>query len=185
MSQHNENMPVAHGGDHSDQDPLEPDAFRPLREYLHPPRQTTPSCIVLPVNHHRFNFKLDTIQLLPTFHGMESENPYTHMKEFKEVCGTCMDSTVNEDVVRLKLFPFSLKDKGKMWLDTLPPRSIRTWREMQTTFVKNYFPANRTATLQRQMMNFACKPNKNLAQAWERFKDLLHAYPHHAFEQCE
>jgi len=46
------------------------------------------------------------------------------MKEFEEVCSTCMDHTVNEDVIRLKLFPFSLKDKVNIWLSTLPPRSI-------------------------------------------------------------
>ena len=99
MSQFNENMPLPPGSDHGDHGSFEPEACRPLREYLHPPRQTTPSCIVLPINHHRFNLKPGTIQLLPTFHGMDSENPYTHMKEFEDVCGTCMDQTVNEDVV--------------------------------------------------------------------------------------
>ncbi|XP_052172242.1 uncharacterized protein LOC127788168 [Diospyros lotus] len=173
----------AQGGDHVDQDPLGAEMLRPLRDYLHPPRQTTPSCIVLPVNHHRFNFKPGTIQMLPTFHGMDSENPYTHMREFEEVCGTCVDQNVNEDTVRLKLFPFSLKDKAKMWLNTLESRSIGTWREMQTKFLKKYFPANRTASLQRQMMNFACKPTESFAQAWDRFKDLLLTCPHHAFEQ--
>ena len=55
MSQYNENMPPSPGSDHGDQGSFEPDTCRPLGEYLHPPRQTTPSCIVLPVNHHRFN----------------------------------------------------------------------------------------------------------------------------------
>jgi len=91
MSQHNENMPPPPGSDHGDQVSFELDTCRPLREYLHPLKQTTPSCIVLPVNHHRFNLKPNTIQLLPTFHWMDYENPYTHMKEFKDVCGTCMD----------------------------------------------------------------------------------------------
>ena len=186
MSQHNENIPAAPrpGNNHDDdQDSFGPDTIRSLKEYLHPPRQTTPSCIILPINHHRFTLKPGTIQMLPTFHGMDSENPCAHMREFEEVCGTCVDQNVNEDTVKLKLFPFSLKDKAKMWLTTLEPRSIGTWREMQTKFLKKYFPANRTASLQRQMMNFSCKPNESFAQAWERFKDLLHACPHHAFEQ--
>jgi len=70
-----------------------------------------------------------------------------------------------------------------MLLGTLPPRSIGNWKEMQATFLKKYFPANKTATLQRQIMNFACKSSENFAQVWERFKDLLHTCPHHAFEQ--
>ena len=41
MSQYNENMPPPLGSDHSDQGSFEPDTCRPLREYLHPPRQTT------------------------------------------------------------------------------------------------------------------------------------------------
>lgn len=56
---------------------------------------------------------------------MDSKNSYTHTREFKEVCGICVDQNVNEDIVRLKLFPFSLKDKVKMWLNTLEPRLIR------------------------------------------------------------
>ena len=70
-----------------------------------------------------------------------------------------------------------------MWLNTLAPLSIRAWREMQITFLKKYFPTNRIANLQRQMMNFSCKPNEKFAQTWEQFKDLLNACPHHAFEQ--
>lgn len=64
--------------------------------------------------------------MLPTFHGMDLENLYTHMREFEEVCGTCVYQNVNKDTMRLKLFPFSLKDKAKMWLNTLESRSIGT-----------------------------------------------------------
>jgi hypothetical protein len=70
------------------------------------------------------------------------------------------------------LFPFSLKDKAKLWLNSLRPRSIGTWREMQAEFLKKYFPTHRTIALQRQMMSFSCSPNESFHQAWERFKDL-------------
>ena len=121
--------------------------------------------------------------MLPSFHGMDLKNPYTHMREFQEVYGTCVDQNVNKDNVRLKLFSFSLKDKGKIWLNTLESRSIGTLREMQTKFLRKYFLANRTTFLQRQMMNFACKPTKSFTQAWDRFKDLLLTFSNHAFEQ--
>ncbi|KAJ6724729.1 hypothetical protein OIU85_022627 [Salix viminalis] len=93
--------------------------FRTLREYLHPARQSTPSCIILPLNQQAFNLKPGMIQLLPTFHGMDSENPYIHIKEFEEVCNTFIDRTCTEETIRLKLFPFSLKDKAKLWLNSL------------------------------------------------------------------
>ena len=54
------------------------------------------------------------ISLLPKFHGLDFENPYLHFKEFKEVCATFHDQSCNKETIRLKLFPFSLKDKANL-----------------------------------------------------------------------
>ena len=70
------------------------------------------------------------VPLLPTFHVMESENPYSHMREFEEVCNSFKEETITVDLMRLKLFPFTLKDKAKFWLNSLRPRSIRNWTKM-------------------------------------------------------
>ena len=79
------------------------------------------------------------ISLLPKFHGLDFENPYLHFKEFEELCSTFHDQSCNEETIRLKLFPFSLKDKAKTWLKSLRPRSIGTWQEMQIKFLKKFF----------------------------------------------
>ncbi|RVW34216.1 hypothetical protein CK203_102214 [Vitis vinifera] len=63
------------------------------------------------------------VPLLPTFHGMESENPYAHIKEFEDVCNTFQEGGASIDLMRLKLFPFTLKDKAKIWLNSLRPRT--------------------------------------------------------------
>ena len=63
--------------------------------------------------------------LLPTFHGIESENPYSHIREFEEVCNTFKEDIFIVDLMRLKLFPLTLKDKAKIWLNSLRPRTIR------------------------------------------------------------
>ena len=55
---------------------------------------------------------------------MESENPYAHIKEFEDVCNTFQEGGASIDLMRLKLFPFTLKDKAKIWLNSLRPRSI-------------------------------------------------------------
>ncbi|RVW97591.1 hypothetical protein CK203_046520 [Vitis vinifera] len=36
------------------------------------------------------------------------------------------------------------KDKAKIWLNSLRPRSIRTWTELQADFLKKFFPTHRT-----------------------------------------
>ena len=53
-------------------------AFRSMRDHIHPQRLSVPSCIVPPTEEMVVRPYL--VALLPTFHGMESENPYTHIR---------------------------------------------------------------------------------------------------------
>ena len=99
---------------------------RTLRDFMHPTRTGSTSCIVFPPDASRFNFKPRIIQLLPTFHGFEYENPYLHLREFEEVCNTCTDQNCSMNIIMLKFFHFSLKDKAKTWLQNLRSGSIRT-----------------------------------------------------------
>jgi hypothetical protein len=155
---------------------------RTLRDYLQPTRASTPSCIVFPNVVGNFEMKPGVIQLLPKFHGLDSENPYLHLKEFDEVCATLQYNNVTDDIVRLKLFPFSLKEKAKSWLHSLRPNTIRTWQEMTREFLKKFFPTHKTNTLRKNIMHFSQKENETFFQCWERFKDLLLACPHHGYD---
>ena len=96
------------------QQPVErnPNAYRSMRDHIHPPRMSAPSCIV-PLTEDMV-FRTYLVPLLPTFHGMESENPYTHIREFEEVCNTFKEDVTTLDLMRLKLFPLTLKDKAKI-----------------------------------------------------------------------
>ena len=108
-------------------------------------------------------------------HSLDSGNPYLHFKEFEEVYSTFHDQSCNEETIRLKVFPFSLKDKAKTWLNSLRPRLIGTWQEMQTKFLKKFFLIHRTNAFKRQIMIFSQKDNETIYQCWERLKDLLNA----------
>ena len=139
---------------------------RTLRDFMHPTRTGSPSCIVFPPDASRFNFKLGIIQLVPTFHGFESENPYLHLREFEEVCNTCTDQNCSMNIIRLKFFPFSLKNKAKTWLQNLRSGSIRTWDKMQAQVFKIFFPPHRTNSFKRQITTFTQKPGETLYQCW-------------------
>ena len=54
-----------------------PNAYRSMRDHIHPPRVSASSCIVPPTED--MIVRLYIVPLLPTFHGMESENPYSHI----------------------------------------------------------------------------------------------------------
>ena len=63
-------------------------------------------------NNVNFELKSGFIHLLPTFNGLAEEDPHTHLKEFHMVCVGMKPNGVDEEQVKLKAFPFSLKGAG-------------------------------------------------------------------------
>ena len=99
--------------------------------------------------------------LLPSFNGMESENPFSHIRKFEEVCNTFKEKTATVDLMRLKIFPFTLKVKEKIWLNSLRPRSIRNLIEkFETEFLKKFFSTHKTNSLKRQISTFSANENE-------------------------
>jgi hypothetical protein len=77
------------------------------------------SCIVLPpTNATHYDLKPHMIQMLPSFYGLDHENPYSHVKKFKNICATTKFQIFSKEVVHLRLFPFSLNDRAMEWLDS-------------------------------------------------------------------
>ena len=109
-----------------------PNAYRSIRDHIHPPRVSAPSCIVPPPED--IIIKPYIVPLLPTFHGMESENPYSHIREFEEVCNTFKEDISNVDLMRLKFFLLTLNNKAKIWPNSLRPRTIRNLGDMRLNF---------------------------------------------------
>ena len=137
-------------------------AYRSMRDHIHPPRMSAPSCIVPPIEDMVVRPYL--MLPLPIFHGMESENPHIHIREFEEVCNTFKEDITTFDLMRLKLFPLTLKDKAKIWLNSLRPRTISNWTEMQAEFLKKFFSTHRMNTLKRQISTFSANENEKFYQ---------------------
>ncbi|XP_062085536.1 uncharacterized protein LOC133791633 [Humulus lupulus] len=77
-----------------------------------------------------------------------------HLANFIELCQTFKMNGVSNDAIRLRLFPFSLKDRAKSWLVSLPPNSITTWNDLAQKFLsKLFFPA-KAAKLREEINNF-------------------------------
>ena len=156
--------------------------IRTLCDYLQPTRTSAPSCMVIPSTVRTFDMKLGIIQLLQKFHGLDSESPYLHLKEFDEVCSTLHFNNISEKLVKVKLFPFFLIEKAKSWFHSLRPRAIATWQEMTREFLKKFVSTHKTNTLRKNIMIFSQKDGETFFQCWERFKDLLLACPHHGYK---
>jgi len=102
---------------------------RILRDYVTPGvHSPTLSITIPPVAAHNFELKLALISMVQQsqFGGSPMEDPNLHISVFLEVCDTLKINGASTDTIRLHLFPFSLRDKARVWLHSLPPGSIST-----------------------------------------------------------
>ncbi|KAF7823691.1 uncharacterized protein G2W53_021835 [Senna tora] len=136
------------------------------------------------IEANHFEINLNIIQSLQShvqFGGFPTEDPIAHILNFLEVCDTFKQNGVSEDAVKLWLFPLSLRDRAKWWLNSLPAGSITTWEDLANKFLAKYVPLGKTVKLQNDIMSFCQYDYENLYEAWERFNDLFQRCPHHGF----
>ena len=126
--------------------------------------------------------KSEMIRLLPVYQGVDFENPYSFMGDFEDVCSSFLSTGSLLHIICMVLFTFSLKEKAKIWFHSLAPNSIFTWEDMQNEFLNKFFPPGHTNALMRVIQNFSKKPSEPFSIVWERYKDLLHALPHHGLD---
>ena len=126
-----------------------------------------------------YKIKPILLNLLPNFHGRDNEDPYAHLTKFMDICSTVRIFHFTDDTLRLKLFPFSMKDRAKQWLNTLPPGSINTWEKCQQEFLRKYFPIGKTNQIRRSLVNFTQRDGESFHDTWDRLNELIRRCPHH------
>ena len=80
---------------------------------------------------------------------------------------------MDNDIVKLKSFPFSLRDRAKIWFSSLPRNSIDSWDKCKDAFITKYFPPAKNISLRMQLMNLKQLKHEHVAQSWERMKMML------------
>ncbi|GKA67085.1 reverse transcriptase domain-containing protein [Tanacetum coccineum] len=129
---------------------------RTMEELLQAPTEGYGEAIVIPeILAENFEIKTNLLQLVQAkkFHDFEKDNLHTHIANFKRMIATLKYRDVPNDVIKLMLFPYSLEGAARIWYEKEPPNSILTWDDL--TF----------------------------SEAWERFKEMLRACPHHGFTE--
>src|SRR5262249_23033816 len=156
---------------------------RTMMDYVKPSFDGTNSSITRPmVATNTFEIKPVIIQIIQNtvqFGGLPSEDPNAHIASFLEIYNTFKSNGVSNDAIWLRLFPFSLRDRAKGWLNTLPSGSITTWDGLAEKFLTKYFPPSKTAKLRNDISTYTQLESESLCEAWERYKDLLRRCPYH------
>ncbi|GJW91514.1 MAK10-like protein [Tanacetum coccineum] len=150
--------------------------IRTLRDYSKPSHEGYRNTIDLPVGNNVVPLWSDTIRLVQngcSFHGLWSEDPNQHLKDFLKLVDSLDLDGENRERTRMRLFQFSLRDQASNWLERLPAGSITTWEDLTTRFLAQFFPPRRTLKLRNDILMFQQHHRESLSEAWTRFKDLL------------
>ncbi|GJT20310.1 reverse transcriptase domain-containing protein [Tanacetum coccineum] len=156
---------------------------RTMVELLCAPTEGYAEAIVVPpIPAEHFELKRSLINLVTSkqFFGFEKEDPHAHIRYFNKITSTLKYKDVPETSIKVMLFPFSIDGPARIWLDKEPPRSILTWDDLVSKFIKHFFPPSKTTNLWNEISNFQQRFDESFYEAWDRFKDLLRACPHHA-----
>nr|GEX06909.1 reverse transcriptase domain-containing protein [Tanacetum cinerariifolium] len=157
-----------------------------MTEMLRAPTEGCAEAIVVPlILAEQFELKHSLINMMTSkkFFGLEKDNPYDHIRWFNKITSTIKYKDVPTSMIKLILFPFYLAGVARRWLKIEPPRSITTWDDLVSKFIIEFFPPSRTTNLRNEISIFQQKFNESFHEAWERYKDLLRACPHHGFTE--
>ncbi|GKA54664.1 reverse transcriptase domain-containing protein [Tanacetum coccineum] len=172
------------GEDENAEDVQMADHLRPMEELLRIPIVGIENVIVVPaVLADEFELKTELLDFVSNnpFFGLENDDPHSHIRRFYQITRTLRLNQVPDDVVKLILFPFSLKGAAETWLENEPPNSITSWDDLVSKFLNRFFPYSKTRELRKEITNFQQVFGETFTEAWERFKDLLRKCPHHGF----
>ena len=98
---------------------------------IDPPATSVESCDI--------NAALLNLVMKDQFSGTPNEVAASHLNTFMELCDMQNKKDVDNDVVKMKLFPVSLRDSAKIWFSSLPRNSINYWHKCKDAFITKYF----------------------------------------------
>ncbi|KAH9670524.1 hypothetical protein KPL70_017015 [Citrus sinensis] len=152
------------------------DIDRAIKDYVVlTPQVVHPGIVRLEVEATNFELKpvmFQILQIVGQFNGLPSEDPHIHLKLFLEVSDAFKIAGATHDALRLRLFPYSLRDRARAWLNSLPSDCITTWNDLADKFLMKYFPPTKNAKLRNEITSFHQLEDKSLR------------YPYHGIPCC-
>ena len=116
------------------------------------------------------------------FTGHPIEDLNEHLGRFLRMENTVKLNGVRPKVIKLHLFPFSLRDIAATWYESLPYGSVDSWEELVEAYLGRFFPPSLTSERRREIIVSQQGEDESLYVAWERFKRLLKGCPMHGID---
>jgi hypothetical protein len=118
----------------------------------------TPSCVILlaqktmvfictptappapEANFYEIKPALLNLVMKEQFSGASSDDAASHLNNFVKLCEMQKYKDVDGNIIKLKLFPFSLRGGAKDWSLSLHRNSIDSWDKCKDDFIGKYYP---------------------------------------------
>ncbi|GJS37819.1 reverse transcriptase domain-containing protein [Tanacetum coccineum] len=159
---------------------------RTMAQLLQAPTEGYEDAIVVPaITADNFELKHGLLTLVQNkpFCGLDKEDPHAHIRYFNKITSTLKFPNVPNTPIKLMLFPFSLGRPPEFCLKKNPLDRFFTWDDLVSKFINQFFPPSKTTNLRNEITNFRQRFDESFSEAWDRFKDLLRACPHHGFSE--
>ena len=156
-----------------------------MKDFWKPIIQDEYSAIRQPaIDANNFELKPTLITMVQQhqFTSHPTEDPNEHLGRFLRMANTVKLNGVRPEVIKLHLFPFSLRDTAATWYESLPYSSVDTWEELVEAYLGRFFPPALTSERRREIIVFQQGEDESLYVAWERFKRLLRRCPMHGID---
>ncbi|KAE8712804.1 hypothetical protein F3Y22_tig00110223pilonHSYRG00028 [Hibiscus syriacus] len=160
-----ENQGIGHEDDqNAEANPNAGNASRPhaIRDHLNPILDDlNPGIVALEIQAAHFELKpimFNILNSIGQFGGMPNEYARQHIRNFLEVCDSFCQQGVHEDVLKLKFFPYSLRDRARAWLSGVPASSMI------------------------DIASFRQADDESMYECWDRYKALLRKCSNHGFQ---
>ena len=85
---------------------------------------STPIAPTTNVESCEINAALLNLVMKDQFFGLANVDSTSHLNNLIDLCDMQKKKDVDNDIVKLKLFPFLLRDRAKTWFSSLPKNSI-------------------------------------------------------------
>nr|GEV10366.1 reverse transcriptase domain-containing protein [Tanacetum cinerariifolium] len=102
----------------------------------------------------------------------------SNLEEYSHPVVTMADQCTMAELLRAPT-----EGAARRWLEKEPPRSIHTWEDRVSKFINEFFLPLRKTNLRNEISNFQQRFDESFHEAWDRYKDLLRACPHHSFTE--
>ena len=119
------------------------------------------------------------------FHGLSQEHPMDHIERFEDLVLSIKAEGVSYDYLPHKLFPYSLAGEASSWLKQLKPGSLTTWKEINVTFLNNFFNDARSEELRMEISTFSQEATEAFKAVWIRFRGYQRDCLHHGFNEVQ